>query len=79
MTPAELIQSAISVESQGVPVNWKEMCVKVFSSANDAIAAQDAKVKGLEADVTVLAKWKNDAFRAHKNIDVDIESLPKED
>ena len=51
MTPTELIQSAHSVESQGIPVDWKEMCMKVYTSANEAIAAQEEKVKSLEKEI----------------------------
>lgn len=59
MTPLELIQNANSVESQGIPVDWNAMCMKVYNSANDALVKLGAEVKELENEVRVLRDYGN--------------------
>ena len=49
MTPIELIKNAHSVESQGIPVDWKEMCMKVYTSAANRITELE-EAQGIEND-----------------------------
>lgn len=39
MTLNELLQNAIDAENRGVAVNWKEMCMTVYTVATNHIAA----------------------------------------
>lgn len=41
MTPTELMQGGHGVEAQGIPVDWKELAMKLFQLA-------DSKIKELE-------------------------------
>ena len=44
MDIGQIVQNAINVEQQGVPVNWKELCVTVLNAAVQ-------RVRELEEDV----------------------------
>ena len=48
MDIGQIVQNAINVEQQGVPVNWKELCVTVLNAAVQ-------RVKELEEQVRLLS------------------------
>ncbi len=72
MNPNEMINGAMSVEEQGIPVNWKELAVKIFNSANVAMA-------DLEKERNDLGDWQRYAIKIHPNLNEAIERLPEED
>ena len=43
----ELIQNAINVEQQGVPVNWKEMCITAVNVATHRVVQLEKQLEEL--------------------------------
>ena len=47
MDIGQVVQNAINVEQQGVPVNWKELCVTVLNAAVQRVKELEAQVQQL--------------------------------
>ena len=55
MDIGQIVQNAINVEQQGVPVNWKELCVTVLNAAVQRVKELEEQVRLLSPPEPTLA------------------------